>query len=106
MKDLFKRHYKSIVKRGLITPKTKIIDFLNKIREEFGELEFEIIHSDANNLECNNLYDITFDGNVVQESIDLVMTVVNMLQHFNVDIESELLKNVELQEKRVNEIKK
>lgn len=104
MKNLFKRHYNAIVNRGLITPETKIIDFLNKIREEFNELDFEIIHSDINNLDVNNLYHLCYDENVVNESIDLIMTIINMLQYFNVDIEEELLKNVELQEKRANEL--
>ena len=96
MKKLFKRHYQSIVNRGLITEnKTTIVDFKNKIREEFYEL--------SDSITIDMYLNEVFTDNSKQESIDLVMTVLNMLEYMGVDIEKELIKNIELQEKRANE---
>lgn len=84
MKDLFKRHYNAIVKRGLITPETTKQDFWNKAEEELLELQVEIFQED----------------NWKQESIDLICATMNMLIHNGVDIEYELCKNIEKQEER------
>ena len=83
MKKLFKRHYQAIILRGLITDNTNINDFLRKIEEEFIELCIE---------QENDKF--------IQEAIDLIMVCVNMLQYKGVNIESELLKNILVQEKR------
>lgn len=92
MKKLFERHYQAIVKCGLIDDDTTILDFAEKIAEEQLELQKELFKSffvGSNNLE--------------QEAIDLVCSTINMLVHFGYDIEQELLKNIETQEKRANE---
>lgn len=102
MKNLFKRHYNAIVNRGLITPETELIDFQIKITEEHGELK-SIMAIDRNKQFKNNeIYKLTDSS--IQESIDLIMVNINMLYHYGVDIEKELLRNVELQEKRANEL--
>jgi phosphoribosyl-ATP pyrophosphohydrolase len=85
MKNLLKRHYQAIVNRGLITSKTQTSDFVKKIKEEFDEMQ------DAYN-----------DEDFIQESIDCMCVITNMLQHLGVDIEKELIKNIEIQEKRAN----
>ena len=36
--DIFERNYKAVVNRGLITPKTKDIDFYYKLLEEVQEV--------------------------------------------------------------------
>jgi phosphoribosyl-ATP pyrophosphohydrolase len=88
MLNLLKRHYQAIVNRGLITKETGIDDFLVKLKEEYNELQ------DAYN-----------DEQFIQESIDCMCVITNMLQHIGVDIEKELIKNIEVQERRANEIR-
>lgn len=87
MKELFKRHYQAIVKRGLIHDKVNIHDFFLKVTEEMQELSNAIYEND----------------NIEQEAIDLMMTTVNLCTWLGIDIEKELLKNTEIQEKRANE---
>jgi NTP pyrophosphatase (non-canonical NTP hydrolase) len=94
MIKLIKRHYQAIVNRGLITDKTTVFEFSAKIQEEASELSVELLK-----------FSKFKPNNYKQESIDLVMTVFNMLQHYGVDIKKELLKNIEIQEKRADEAK-
>jgi NTP pyrophosphatase (non-canonical NTP hydrolase) len=98
MKKLLERHYEAIVKRGLINKTTSLLDFKIKINEEHRELIKAIYNDNDLNYTFNILSDDT-----KQEAIDIIMVIVNMLQHFNVDIEKELIKNIEIQEKRANE---
>ncbi len=70
MKEVFKRHYKTIVNRGLITPETQATDFIKKLIEEVNELQ------DA----CNR-------EDAIQEAIDCICVLTNMLIHHEVDIE-------------------
>ena len=93
MKKLFKRHYNACVKRGVITPNTSLIDFSNKIIEEFSEFIYEL------DMLPVNIEDMK------QEAIDVIMVIINMLQHFDIDVKTELLKNVIVQEKRGNHAK-
>jgi NTP pyrophosphatase (non-canonical NTP hydrolase) len=97
MLKLIKRHYQATSNRGLITDDTDICDFKNKIIEEFNELITEL---DFNYYKIPIFGDQSLSNSLRQESIDLVITVLNMLHHYGVDIEKELLKNIELQEKR------
>jgi len=92
MKELLKRHYEAIVSRGLISPDTTLKDFIFKIMEEDDELLVEYMHS------TNML-----TSNAIQEAIDLIMVTANMLQHYGVDIEKELLISIEKQEKRAKD---
>ena len=92
MKNLFERHYQAIVKRGLITEKTTVLDFIDKFDEETKEFKKELglaLYFEPNHYK--------------QEAIDCICVLTNMLQHYGVDIESELIKNIEIQEKRANE---
>ncbi len=93
MKELLIRHYQAIVSRGLITDKTDFVDFSVKINEEKGELSTELLILQKNK-----------PSNWKQEAIDLICVVTNMLQHNNVDIELELIKNIEVQEKRAKKL--
>ena len=95
MKELFKQHYQAIVNRGLINEHTSLFDFKCKIYEEYGELNDSLAQDHFTNSS------VVLSNESIQESIDLVMTVFNMLQHNGVDIEKELIKNIETQEKRV-----
>ena len=91
MKKLIKRHYQAIVNRGLITQKTDLIDFIKKIIEEYHE-SLESIP-----------YPPKLNDKAIQEFIDLIMVITNMFQFFDIDIKKEILKNIEVQEKRANE---
>lgn len=93
MIKLLKRHYNAIVKRGLIKEETTLLDFVAKSEEEVLEYSIECYHEYYNNA----------GKNWKQEAIDLICSVTNALIHHNVDIEKELLKNIETQEKRANE---
>jgi phosphoribosyl-ATP pyrophosphohydrolase len=89
MKRLFEQHYEAIVKRGLITDKTTAYDFLDKIHEEYTEFVIEL--EESINFKPNNYK---------QEAIDLICSTMNMLIHFGVDIEQELIKNIKKQKER------
>lgn len=93
MKDLFIRHYNTIVKRGLIDDEITLMYFVEKSEEEI--LEYSI--------ECSHEYYNNNGKNWKQEAIDLICSAMNALIHFGVDIEKELIKNIETQEKRANE---
>lgn len=86
MKKLFKQHYQSIINRGKITNKTDFWDFERKLSEEVNELIIE--------------YEMPLTDRFKQEAIDCLCVISNMLQHFNVDIEAELKKNIEYQRTR------
>jgi len=94
MKNLIKKHYNSIVKRGLITPDTNIVDFKKKIKEEYTELMIELETNPYNKL----------SDEAIQESIDLISVCTNMLFHYDVDIEQELIKNILKQESRCKDM--
>ncbi len=99
MIKLLKRHYNAIVKRGLINEKTHFYEFLLKISEEFEE-----VLSESNKYLILPFYNPPeLSDDLKQELIDLISACNNLLIHFNVDIEQELLKNIETQEKRANE---
>jgi len=83
MHKIIKENYDSIVKRGLITKKTKHIDFIDKIYEEVNELE-----------------EFTNYDNLKEEMADVILTVLNYAKHYKVDIEKELIKKIELNKNR------
>ena len=100
MKVLIKRNYDSIVKRGLISPDTSVFKFIDKIYEEIGELE-EAVNEMS---ETNNIKQIHFD-NINEELADVILTCLNMAKHFDIDIEAELKKKIEVNFKRCNTTK-
>lgn len=87
MKQLFKEHYQAIIKRGLITKNTHVFEFLEKLDEEVKELNESFNYSHL-------------DEKFVQEAIDCICVMTNMLQHFGVDIEKALKKNINFQKAR------
>lgn len=98
MKELFKRHQVATWERGLIQPKTNILDFERKINDEYYELRNAI----ADHLAEANTFSIAPD--IVHEAVDLCAVCINMLTFYGIDFETEYKKNVELQESRVNGI--
>jgi len=89
MKELIKRHYDAIVRRGLINPDTSLDEFREKLREEIEEMWLD------------DKYEDVVDGNMAQEAMDVVGVIFNMLIHCGFDIEAEFKYNVEHQEARI-----
>ena len=67
--SLIKRNYQATVARELITPRTTLIDFIEKMKEEIAELEESIDESEG-----------TFDK---KEAIDCFLVAASNLYHFN-----------------------
>lgn len=76
MKNLIEENYNSIVARGLITPTTTRLEFLNKLFEEVEEFE---------NANDNNDW-----GNINEELADIILVCLNFAKHYKIDIEKEL----------------
>lgn len=85
MKDLIKRNYASIEKRGLINEETTELDFIVKIEEELAELEEAYLDKLPNKAE---------------ELADVILVCLNYAEHFGIDIEKELNKKISINEKR------
>jgi hypothetical protein len=82
MLKLFKEHYQAIVKRGLITDRTHVFEFIEKHDEETKEMkEAYSKYSNTGNLD-----------KFFHEIIDTICTLTNMLLHFDIDVEIELKK--------------
>jgi NTP pyrophosphatase (non-canonical NTP hydrolase) len=89
MQDLIKRNYASIVKRGYITPDTTDLEFIRKIEEEVEEAIYEsLLHRKGK------------ENNLGEELADVILTCLNYAHHFSIDIEKELHKKIEKNEKR------
>lgn len=96
MKLLFLNHYKLIQKRGFIHPDTRLDAFMLKLDEEYIEVT---------NAYADDCIEHKLPSNeLVQEMTDLVMVVMNCFQHFGIDFEDELKKNIRIQEGRVKNI--
>lgn len=79
MKELIESNYQSIIKRGLIKPETSMQDFVNKLDEEVAEFK--------------EFYE-------AEELADIILVCLNLARHFNIDIEKELLKKIEINKNR------
>ena len=82
--SLIKRNYDATVSRGLITPRTNLIDFIEKMKEEIAELEESIDESEG-----------TFDK---KEAFDCFLVAASNLYHF--DLFPQLEQKVVINEKR------
>lgn len=96
MNNLIKRHYYATSKRGFINPDTNMIEFTDKMMEEYGELKKAI---------TNNLFgELSFQvisSDIAHEIVDLAAVCINMLTHYGLDFMEEYKKNVEYQERRI-----
>jgi NTP pyrophosphatase (non-canonical NTP hydrolase) len=89
MKDLINRNYASIVKRGYITPETTDLQFILKIEEEVEEAIYESLLNRKGK-----------ENNLGEELADVILTCLNYAHHVGINIEKELLKKIEKNEKR------
>lgn len=80
--EIIEDNYKSIVKRGLITPETTVKVFIDKLYEELGEMEVAHMKNDESNLK--------------EELADIILVALNTAKHFNIDIEEELKKKIKI----------
>lgn len=87
MKTLIKQNYDSIVKRGLINNSTTLFEFIDKLYEEVSEFE--------ESLEFDNM------DNFKMELADIILVCFNIAEHYNIDIESELKKKIQINYSRV-----
>ena len=83
MKELIKRSYQAIRKRGLITDDTLIWEFIAKMKEELKEIE-----------------DATDQESKISESVDLANVCICFIEHMGYDFIEEFRKCVEFQETR------
>jgi len=101
MKKLIKDNYDSIIKRGLITDKTTIKDFTDKLYEEVEEVN-ELCYvpgfNDYLDIEAINKHDLSF------EIADVILTALNFAKHYNIDIERILKEKIEINNERANKI--
>jgi NTP pyrophosphatase (non-canonical NTP hydrolase) len=95
MKKIIESNYKSIVKRGLISPSTNIYDFLDKLEEEKQELKKAVEELDSS----KNVKQKHFD-NINEELADVILVCLNMAKHFKIDIEKELNNKIKVNEER------
>jgi NTP pyrophosphatase (non-canonical NTP hydrolase) len=89
MKDIIEKNYDSTVKRGLITPSTNILDFLNKLKEEVGEFE-QAIDDLFKSIEAKSEH----FRNIEEELSDVILVGLNCAKHFDIDIEKQLIKKI------------
>lgn len=67
MNDLLNRNYKAVVNRGCITPRTTLLDLLEKLEEEFNEV-----------MNAHNIGDLEPNAHTIEEIGD-VINVCNTL---------------------------
>lgn len=87
MNDLIERNYKATVKRGQITNKTTVKDFISKLKEEIKELEDSFD-------EAENSYDCF-------EVVDCFLVCASAIYHHN--LKSAVEKKVLINEHRASE---
>jgi len=83
MKYLIKRNYKSIVKRGLIDENTRFEQFISKLYEEVNELHHNVS-----------------DANLREELADVILVCLNIAEHYQIDIEKEMINKIKINENR------
>ena len=87
--ELFNRNYKAVVNRGLITPKTKDIDFYYKLLEEVQEVMTALLNKDKFNAD--------------EEITDVLVVCANWLIYRGCNVEEMLTKIAEKNEKRAKQ---
>lgn len=98
MKSKLKYHYALIRQRGLITVKTTMDQFVLKMEEEW----IEVLGAYADDLKAEQ----SPSDAMVHEMTDMIMTIMNTMTHLGIDFETELDKNIAIQENRVKNLLK
>lgn len=92
MKDLINRSYEAIKARGLINKETLIIDFINKLKEEVGEIEE--LCDDQGRVRVMDM------EKFLNEWGDVLTVCLNFFTHYGVDIKNILKSNIKKNEAR------
>ena len=87
LKEIIKRNYEATVRRGQISNKTTVSDFLNKTDEEVQELK--------DSRKGSQIYQ--FDP---KEAIDVILVQTAMLYHYGFDVEKLLTEKMLFNEQR------
>ena len=87
LNEIIKRNYEATVKRGQISNKTTVSDFLNKTDEEVQELKDS----------CKGSPIYPFDP---KEAIDIILVQTSMLHHYGFNAEKIMIEKVLYNEKR------
>lgn len=88
IQEIVKRNYDATVRRGQISNKSTVSDFLNKTDEEVQELK-------DSRKTCSNIY--PFDP---KEAIDIILVQTSMLHHYGFDVEKLLVEKMQYNEIR------
>lgn len=85
MNQIINDNYLSIVKRGLITSETSEKDFILKLEEEVQEF----------------IEAVNFNMKTEPEELaDIILVCLNYAKHYNIDIEHELKRKIEINKNR------
>lgn len=87
MKKLIEDSYNSIVKRGLITPETGIVEFMEKLEEEVREF-------------IDSIDNPTTEDATAYELADIILVCLNISKHYKIDIEKYLYEKVLINSER------
>ena len=96
MKKIIEDNYKSIVDRGLITPSTNYLEFLDKLDEEVKEFKQALnwwTRKDSLGFKPMHI-------SVCEELSDVIMVCLNFAKHNNIDIEQEIKDKIKVNEQR------
>ena len=96
MEKLIKRSYKALQKRGCITNKTTIDEFLEKITEEFDEAYTANEHINHDLYK----YQMKYFKLYIEEMVDLATVCIMSIHHLGYDFIEEFEKCVIKNEKR------
>ena len=99
MKELFKRNYDAVVRRGLINEETLDFGFWSKLNEENNEVYQQCLIVTRNLITCEHRKE-----NLNEEIADCLVVCANWLIYRGVDLEEILTKIAEKNEKRANSI--
>ena len=96
LEQLLKDNYTSTVARGLITPSTSAYEFIEKLKEEVGELEEALVNIDKAKIVKSEHF-----AQFNEELADVILVALNAAKHFDIDILKELENKVKINKKRI-----
>lgn len=99
LKELQERNYAATVRRGFITEKTSVGDFLNKIDEELDELG-ECLFDSVNGDFVNPKHCKYCKKDSQLELADIILVCLAMAKHYDIDIMKVLEEKVVINENR------
>jgi len=109
MKKLINDNYQSMLSRALITNKTQVSDFVDKIFEEAMEVSNECTETIINDYDFPKVEKLSIDkidkSKLAFELADVILVALNFAKHYDIDIEKYLKEKVNINFKRANKHK-